>query len=746
MPPRKSARTASKAASQPPSTPPLDGLNIAISGTFPGATQAVVQNKITELGASIARAVKAETTHLVTTQADYEKVSGKVKDAAALGLPIVSLDWVEECASQSSKVAENAYQFNARDPAPAKTNGKANGKKRGASGSAAPTNVEDDEEPQPKKAKSTTRPRSKKSATRAPAKDEDIDMEDDEEEEEVKKHGPKAKGKAKGKAKAEPEDEDVGMADVDAKEAPKEKKEEVAAGQVAKSADLKVPVDEHCSLGNYTVFIDPNDSLIWDASLNQTNAGNNNNKFYKIQILTNGAQYKTWTRWGRVGERGQNTILGNGSLADAIKNFEKKFKDKSGLTWANRLDPPKTRKYVFVEKSYNDDSDSDDDDDDDDDKADAKPKKEGDDDYTPPESKLDPAIQDLMGLIFNSQYWAANMADLNYDANKLPLGKLSKTTITRGFQALKDLSHLLDNPGSSNGQTIPDLSNLYYSLIPHDFGRQRPPIISTQHLLKKEIDLLESLSDMKDAQNILKAEKTKEEMNLLDRQFAGLGLEEMTTLDRKSTEFSELSAYLTGTKGETHHVNYEVQQIFRIERQGETSRFENSEYMKMPSDRRLLWHGSRVTNFGGILSQGLRIAPPEAPVSGYMFGKGIYLADMSSKSAGYCCSYISGGTGLLMLCEAELGDPMQELTAASYDAGETAKKGGMASTWGKGRTGPLKWKDAEAVHPSLKGIKIPDPSVAPGNTNVDNVRLYYNEYIAYDISQVRLRYLFRVKM
>lgn len=31
-------------------------------------------------------------------------------------------------------------------------------------------------------------------------------------------------------------------------------------------------------------------------------------------------------------------------------------------------------------------------------------------------------------------------------------------------------------------------------------------------------------------------------------------------------------------------------------------------------NRRLLWHGSRTTNFAGILSQGLRIAPPEAPV------------------------------------------------------------------------------------------------------------------------------------
>lgn len=28
-------------------------------------------------------------------------------------------------------------------------------------------------------------------------------------------------------------------------------------------------------------------------------------------------------------------------------------------------------------------------------------------------------------------------------------------------------------------------------------------------------------------------------------------------------------------------------------------------------DRMLLWHGSRSTNFAGILKQGLRIAPPE---------------------------------------------------------------------------------------------------------------------------------------
>lgn len=64
----------------------------------------------------------------------------------------------------------------------------------------------------------------------------------------------------------------------------------------------------------------------------------------------------------------------------------------------------------------------------------------------------------------------------------------------------------------------------------------------------------------------------------------------------------------------------------------------------------LLWHGSRIANFVGILSQGLRIAPPEAPVSGYLFGKGIYLADMIDKSAGYCRSWGSD-TALCLLIE-----------------------------------------------------------------------------------------------
>jgi poly [ADP-ribose] polymerase len=134
----------------------------------------------------------------------------------------------------------------------------------------------------------------------------------------------------------------------------------------------------------------------------------------------------------------------------------------------------------------------------------------------------------------------------------------------------------------------------------------------SQEQLKREIELLESLSDMKITEDLMKSAKVVDNtVHPLDRQFNGLGMNDMTPLDTKSTEFAELSDYLMKTKGSTHYLNYKIEDIFRIERNGEFDRFDTSPYGKLAADRRLLWHGSRTTNFGGILSQGLRIAPPE---------------------------------------------------------------------------------------------------------------------------------------
>lgn len=269
-----------------------------------------------------------------------------------------------------------------------------------------------------------------------------------------------------------------------------------------------------------SVYIDDT-GLIWDATLNQTVASNNNNKFYRIQLLMkeDGTEYETWTRWGRVGELGQLASLGSGTLESAKAQFGKKFKDKSGHKWENRLDPPKPGKYTFIERDYEDDEEVE------------EPLTEQVDKNKKPkvESALPKSIQDLMSFIFNPDYFLSAMASMSYDAKKLPLGKLSDRTLKTGFSILKELSDLISGRNfAASRPALEALSNRYFTTIPHVFGRDRPPVLSTQDQIKKEVELLEALTDMDVANEIMKDSKDADEIHELDRQFRSLGMQEMT--------------------------------------------------------------------------------------------------------------------------------------------------------------------------------------------------------------------------
>jgi poly [ADP-ribose] polymerase len=532
----------------------------------------------------------------------------------------------------------------------------------------------------------------------------------------------------------------------------KQKVGDVKDDQKARSRSITIPVDEYCPLNaSHKVHVDDDDGTIFDVLLSQTNASNNNNKFYRIQLLSvmppGGEDYRIWTRWGRVGEKGQGKLLGDsGSLSEAMNDFQVKFKDKTGHEWENRTKPAKKGKYTYLERSYEDDSS-----DEGDERLPVASKRKVSKDSIGAgdllaESKLPGPVQRLMGLIFNRGYFDQTMANFDYDANKMPLGKLSKRTLKKGYEALKELAAAINDINS--GTSLETLSNQYFSLIPHDFGRRRPPVLREMSIVQKEIDLLENLTDMRLANDIMKSAKagTDSSINLIDRQYEALGMQEMTPLGTESQEFVQLRDYLKNSAGHTHNLEYKVHDIFRIERSGETERFLKSKYAKIPnSDRRLLWHGSRCTNFGGILSQGLRIAPPEAPVSGYMFGKGVYLADISTKSANYCWASTSGNVGLLLLCEVELGKPPLKLTTADYNAAERAQESNRLSTLGLGQTAPAGWKDAVCIHRTLKGVSMPDVTTPPKQLDVKS-NLMYNEYIVYDVAQIRLRYLLRVEI
>jgi len=142
----------------------------------------------------------------------------------------------------------------------------------------------------------------------------------------------------------------------------------------------------------------------------------------------------------------------------------------------------------------------------------------------------------------------------------------------------------------------------------------------------------------------------------------------------------------------------------------------------------LLWHGSPIMNFCGIISQGLRIAPAEAPMSGYMFGKGVYFADCFAKSHGYC-----RGGDLLFLCEVIVGDPC-ELESSEY---MEKPKQGYNSTKGVGRTAP----DENEMFYTQQGVGVPIGNLK----NKQSAYLTYNEFIVYDVKSVIIRYIVQLE-
>ncbi|XP_029379862.1 poly [ADP-ribose] polymerase 2 isoform X2 [Echeneis naucrates] len=494
-------------------------------------------------------------------------------------------------------------------------------------------------------------------------------------------------------------------------------------GKVVKTVVMKgrAPVDPECKakLGKAHVHSEGND--VYDVMLNQTNLQFNNNKYYLIQLLEddNSKVYNVWMRWGRVGKAGQNSLIAcGGDLLKAKNIFKKKFSDKTKNEWEQRASFEKVAgKYdmVFVDYSTNEKEENQT-------NVDAVPKKRT--------SKLDLKIQSLLELICDLKAMEECVLEMKFDTRKAPLGKLTSEQIKAGYTALKRIEGCLKKKGSN--RELLEACNQFYTRIPHDFGLKTPPIIRTEDELKEKIALLEALSDIQIAVKMVLSSEDSDE-HPLDRQYCSLGCT-LQPLDPSSDDYKVIEKYLQSTHAPTHSdYTMTVLDIFSVDRKGESSSF-----LSQIHNRTLLWHGSRLSNWVGILSQGLRVAPPEAPVTGYMFGKGIYFADMSSKSANYCFANQNNHVGLLLLCEVALGDS-NELIDADYEASNLPP--GKQSIKGLGQTGP---DPKNSV--TLDGVTVPmGPGVKTGVGKKGGYSLLYNEFIVYNPAQTRMRYLLRIQ-
>uniref|UniRef100_A0A670J5X1 Poly [ADP-ribose] polymerase n=1 Tax=Podarcis muralis TaxID=64176 RepID=A0A670J5X1_PODMU len=487
----------------------------------------------------------------------------------------------------------------------------------------------------------------------------------------------------------------------------------------------KAPVDPECSakLGNAHVYCEGDD--VYDVMLNQTNLQFNNNKYYLIQLLEDdrARNYSVWMRWGRVGKPGQHSLVScAGDLAKAKDIFTKKFLDKTKNEWTKRCSFQKVPgKYDILHLDYEAN-----------DANEEKAASQKTASCPKPVSQLDPRVQALVELICSIRTMEEMVVEMKYDTKKAPLGKLTAEQISAGYQSLRKVEACLKR--KQTGRALVEACNEFYTRIPHDFGLRTPPLISTEEELQEKAQLLEALGEIRAAIKLVRSEQLDKE-HPLDRNYRGLSCE-IQPLERESPDFPVLERYLLSTHAPTHQdYTMTLLEAFVLNKEGSDP---DSTFRSDLPNRTLLWHGSRLGNWAGILSRGLRVAPPEAPVTGYMFGKGIYFADMSSKSANYCFATREKDVGLLLLSEVALGE-CNELLEANPEAEKLLAN--KHCTKGLGKMAP-----SPANSTTLHGSLVPlGPAAETGVVNPNGYTLNYNEFIVYDPRQVRMKYLLKVR-
>lgn len=141
------------------------------------------------------------------------------------------------------------------------------------------------------------------------------------------------------------------------------------------------------------------------------------------------------------------------------------------------------------------------------------------------------------------------------------------------------------------------------------YGEANQPIRSLYHhnksMLEKEISKVDDLSYVGFAADVILAAKHHvNKINPLDYAFRTLdcSLKNIPT----STDYPEYALIKKYMDSSSPYQSQDIIRLFSVSRAEEAARYRPHEN---DPNRKLLWHGSRIGNFMGILKQGLRIAP-----------------------------------------------------------------------------------------------------------------------------------------
>jgi poly [ADP-ribose] polymerase len=374
--------------------------------------------------------------------------------------------------------------------------------------------------------------------------------------------------------------------------------------------------------------------VLQKAVLQVTDIKTNRNKYYAVELHAAAKKFRVYTHYGRTDDLDTNPNAGAresryfDSLDKARSQYEKIYREKTSpakgykeLSLASaRIGSLKTLGQsvgniddATLKKL-----------------AEKQPPPKADD---PPQVVVPLDVQDLVGHLYGEATHALTStvnASITANGIETPLGVLTIGQIEKGQAALDDLAAALGAKKPSRAK-LTDLSGEFYTVIPHRFGRSREAaeaaVIDSAEKVNEKQETLQLMRDMlsvNGSANVLYNPEVARKYQALNCQIEGV----------PAAKLQEIKRYVEGSVVRKWG-RFTVRNIWRVRRAGEYEAFAEG-----VGNTRLLFHGSAVKNWVGILSRGLLL--PKIVVTlgvkrtdaGWL-GNGIYFGDAICTSAGY---------------------------------------------------------------------------------------------------------------
>ncbi|MHA2279916.1 MAG: WGR domain-containing protein [Promethearchaeota archaeon] len=387
--------------------------------------------------------------------------------------------------------------------------------------------------------------------------------------------------------------------------------------------------------------------IIQKAVLQKTDISNNNNKYYAIELHKAGSKFRVFTHYGRTDDLNTNPNAGAkecrycSSESEAATVYDSIYEQKTGARKGYQQVHLASSKIGSQQAQGQSCGEIDD-------KTLTKMKKKGTKKRKAAPS-IDKSIADLVKYLYSE---AVNTLTITVDASitangiETPLGVLTIGQVDSG-QAILDKIAKAVSKKRRNKEELSVLSGQFYTAIPHRLGRSRQAVedavITTPSSVLEKNETLQLMRDMLNVNSESNVLMSSEIIQKYEALHCDLSYP-------SKTEFNRIKKYVA----ETGRRSLRIKNIWKVCRSDEQKAFDT----KISNDK-LLFHGSSVSNWVGILSRGILL--PKAVIklgvhrtdAGWL-GCGIYFGDDIQTSCAYAhCG--RAGTMFIGIAKVALG-------------------------------------------------------------------------------------------